>query len=656
MGPGTGPDRHEGSGRWRTPVGATAPAVAVLAGTAAIVFLLELAGLPRPLLIAVMLGGVVAVLAWAGLRAPPVPAALPPLSNGLGIAAIALSPAMMLGAFVAVLGNGQDGHVYLLGVSAGLALAAVWLAAPMQRSGARTVTGLLEARFANRPLSCAATGVALLVMLLVAAADLVAVGVLLSRAAGVPYALAVTTAAALGLVCAWRWGGGGLARRQPLLVGLLVVALLLPLLLVTWGRYGLPAVQFGVGPIVAEIPSLEQNLIRRGLADARSLRPLLTPFVALDAVNWTGIALALMLGVAAFPQTLARAASVSDASAARRSFVWGLLALAGAATAIPALAVVAKSELVSLIGKGTRIEALPAWIWSLGEAGALRICGAAAIDADTVAAACKKIARHPALLRLQDVSLEPEMVLPLVPRMAGYAFTPTTLLAAGLFAALLAALTAALLAAGALVAETRHVPGSSAGGNAVLPVCAVLAALVAMAAPTDMLTLLVWAATISASALLPPLLLGIWWKRTTATGAIAGLATGLALSVAYIVGTRWLALPLHDLLVTWSDVSPSALRRLEDLRRVWQGAAAGPAKDAAWIALDAQAQRMAGVFGLRSTAIVLLAFPAAVFVTVAVSLVTPRPGADAYARVEALRRSSRRAPVVSGENVGAASR
>ncbi len=620
---------------WWTSVPNAAPGIA-LASALALVLALDLAGLPQlPLLLALPLA-VLVVFAWSALTAPTEGGAMPrPLTNGLGIAAAALSPALVVGAFAAVFANGQDGHAYLLGLLAGLALVPLWLAAPLQRSGAATISGFLDQRYASPTLAKAAAIVTIAVSVIVAAADLGAIGLLTSRFTDIPAPAVIVAGAAVGLLCVWRGGITAMARMQPLLLAVVAAALLLPLLVVTAQMSGLPAGQLSLGTRVAEMPSLEQGLIRRGLADARSMRPLLTPFLALDAVNWAGIVFAVMLGTAAMPHVLARAASTPSASAARRSFGWALVALAVVATAIPALAVVAKSELLGLIGKGVRLDALLAWIWTLGQAGGVKICGIAATDPETTVAACRKIARHPGLLRLQDMAIEPELVLPLVPRIAGLVFTATALLAAGLLAALLAALQAPLLAAATA--------GDSSGHRTRwwLPGMAAAAALLAIWGPADPLTLLVWGLTIAAAALLPPMLLGIWWRRTTAAGALAGLVTGLLVGAGYIAGTRFFALGLHDLLVTWSDVSPGALRRLEDLRRALAVATTPAARDAAAVVLDAHAQRIVGIFGLRGTSAVLLAMPAALAATLLVSLVTPAPGATIRDRIERLRRPSR---------------
>jgi cation/acetate symporter len=64
---------------------------------------------------------------------------------------------------------------------------------------------------------------------------------------------------------------------------------------------------------------------------------------------------------------------------------------------------------------------------------------------------------------------------------------------------------------------------------------ALVAVWLAIAAPADPLRLFLWSLAYSASAVFPVLLLSIWWKGTTAWGAIAGLLAGLSVTTAAIL-------------------------------------------------------------------------------------------------------------------------
>lgn len=53
-----------------------------------------------------------------------------------------------------------------------------------------------------------------------------------------------------------------------------------------------------------------------------------------------------------------------------------------------------------------------------------------------------------------------------------------------------------------------------------------------------------WAFSIAGSAFFPALVLGIFWQRATRTGALAGMVTGLLLSIYYILRVEFDSIPL----------------------------------------------------------------------------------------------------------------
>ena len=67
------------------------------------------------------------------------------------------------------------------------------------------------------------------------------------------------------------------------------------------------------------------------------------------------------------------------------------------------------------------------------------------------------------------------------------------------------------------------------------------AAGVAAQKPADIVFLVSAAFSIAASALFPALVLGVFWKRANATGAVLGMAGGLLLTLYYMVrNERWM--------------------------------------------------------------------------------------------------------------------
>jgi cation/acetate symporter len=53
-----------------------------------------------------------------------------------------------------------------------------------------------------------------------------------------------------------------------------------------------------------------------------------------------------------------------------------------------------------------------------------------------------------------------------------------------------------------------------------------------------------WAFSLAAAGLFAPLVLGIWWKRTTSIGAIVGMMSGFAVCLFYLIATQYFGMPL----------------------------------------------------------------------------------------------------------------
>ena len=78
----------------------------------------------------------------------------------------------------------------------------------------------------------------------------------------------------------------------------------------------------------------------------------------------------------------------------------------------------------------------------------------------------------------------------------------------------------------------------------------VLAALIASLQLTGILGAVAWAFCFACSGLFFPLVLGVWWKRANAAGAIAGMICGFVAGTAYLYyvypggmgGTPWLGI------------------------------------------------------------------------------------------------------------------
>ena len=72
-----------------------------------------------------------------------------------------------------------------------------------------------------------------------------------------------------------------------------------------------------------------------------------------------------------------------------------------------------------------------------------------------------------------------------------------------------------------------------------LIVTALIAAYVATFRLAIIVELVAWAFSIAGASFFPALVMGIWWKRTNKAGALAGMVSGLLVTLYYMIGSRF---------------------------------------------------------------------------------------------------------------------
>ena len=86
------------------------------------------------------------------------------------------------------------------------------------------------------------------------------------------------------------------------------------------------------------------------------------------------------------------------------------------------------------------------WLFQWGELGLIQICGKNAANHDAIVAACKAIAGHPGVVRLQDFVINTDVIVLSTPEIAGLPYVISGLVAAGGLAAALSTADGLLLA------------------------------------------------------------------------------------------------------------------------------------------------------------------------------------------------------------------
>ena len=150
------------------------------------------------------------------------------------------------------------------------------------------------------------------------------------------------------------------------------------------------------------------------------------------------------------------------------------------------------------------------------------------------------------IVRWSAIRMQPDMVVLAAPEIAGLPYVVSGLVAAGALAAALSTADGLLLTiANALSHDVYYHmvdPGASSQrrvtiSKILLLGVALFASYVASLNTGNILFLVGAAFSLAASSFFPVLVLGVFWKRTTKRGAVAGMIAGLGVCVYYIVST-----------------------------------------------------------------------------------------------------------------------
>jgi cation/acetate symporter len=328
---------------------------------------------------------------------------------------------------------------------------------------------------------------------------------------------------------------------------------------------------------------------------------------------------------------------------ARQSVGWSLFFIFLLYFSAPAYAAFSKLEVyTNIIGRD--LASIRPWMFTWGELGLIQICGKNAASLQAIADACKAIAGHPGVVRLQDFVINTDVIVLSTPEIAGLPYVISGLVAAGGLAAALSTADGLLLAiANALSHDVYYKmidPNAPTirrllVARALLLVVAVAAAATAATRPADILAMVGWAFSLAMAGNFPALVMGIWWKRSTTQGAIAGIIGGFGLCLFYLVVTRY----FPGFGVKYAGMT-SLLNPVTGAPVVADMAAAMARPDAmaAWTPLSHPLANKVGWFNLNNINCGLLGMPLGFLLIYVVSLMTPEPSKEMQALVDEIRK------------------
>jgi cation/acetate symporter len=451
---------------------------------------------------------------------------VPAIANGAAIGADWMSAASFISMAGIIAFSGYDGSVFLMGWTGGYVLLALLLAPYLRKFGKFTVPDFVGDRYSE-----SARGVAVIAAITVSfvyvAGQMQGVGVVFSRFLGVGATQGVFIGMAIVFVYAVFGGMKGITWTQVAQYCVLIVAYLIPAIAISAALTNVPVPQIGFGQILTQLDGLQRDLGFPAYSEPFANRTKLDVFL---------VTLSLMIGTAGLPHVIVRFYTTKTVRAARWSAFWALLFIALLYTTAPAIGVFSKFNILEQI-PGTAVGSEPRWFqnWAAtGLASVEDLNGNGIID------------YAPASSGDNELTINNDIIVLATPEIAGLPAPVVGLVAAGGLAAALSTASGLLLVISSSVAHDfyykRLRPDADerqqlrvsriAMGGAII-----LAGYFGINPPGFVAQVVALAFGLAAASFFPTIVLGIFWKRTNAAGAVAGLLTGLVTTVAYMIWT-----------------------------------------------------------------------------------------------------------------------
>jgi cation/acetate symporter len=464
---------------------------------------------------------------------------VPPLFNGMATAADWMSAASFLSMAGLIAFSGYDGSVFLMGWTGGYVLLALLLAPYLRRFGKFTVPDFIGDRYYSDTARVVAVICAIFISFTYIAGQMQGVGIAFSRFLEIPVEAGVVIGGLVVLMYAGLGGMKGITYTQVAQYCVMIFAYMTPAIFISMQLTGSPIPQLGLigdagdgTPLLVKLDTMLTELGFNAYTDGSK-----------GMFDVFAITLALMAGTAGLPHVIIRFFTVPKASDARKSAGWALLFIAILYTTAPAVAVFARMNFIetvndsvydqSVVAEGE--QAIPDWFHRWETTGLLGVedkngDGRVQYTADPETNEVTTLNRDIFVLANPEIANLPGWVIGLVVA-GGIAAALST--AAGLLLVISSSISHDLCKKVLMpdMSERREllIARLSAAG------AVGIAMLAGIYPPGFVASVVALAFGLAAASFFPAILLGIFWKRATREGAIAGMSTGLAVTAIYIL-------------------------------------------------------------------------------------------------------------------------
>jgi cation/acetate symporter len=460
-----------------------------------------------------------------------------PIQNGMAIGADWMSAASFLSMAGLIAFLGYGGSVFLMGWTGGYVLLAMLLAPYMRKHGKFTVPEFIADRYYSKTARIVAVICLIIASLTYIIGQMKGVGVAFSRFLEVDYGLGL----AIGMAVVWFYAvlGGmkGITYTQIAQYVVMIFAYTIPAVFISFQLTGNPIPQLGLGSTLADgsgvylLDKLDLVVTELGFKEYTTSNM----NGSLDMFAYT---MSLMIGTAGLPHVIMRFFTVPSAQAARSSAGYALVFIALLYTVAPAVGAMARLNLISTIeptaGQHLEYSERPQWFKDWEKTGLLAFedknsDGKIQYSADKATNEMVKVDNDIMVLANPAIANLPNWVIALVAA-GGLAAALST--AAGLLLAISSSISHDLMK-GVLTPNLSE-KSELLTGRIVMTLAILVSGYLGLNPPGFAAGTVALAFGLAASSIFPALMMGIFSKKMSGTAAIAGMCSGIGVTMLYV--------------------------------------------------------------------------------------------------------------------------
>jgi len=461
-----------------------------------------------------------------------------PVANGMATAADWMSAAsfISMAGLIAMSYGGYGGSVFLMGWTGGYVILAMLLAPYLRKYGKFTVPEFIGDRFYSKSARAVAVICLIICSVTYVIGQMKGVGVAFSRFLEVDYDTGLYVGMTIVFFYAVLGGMKGITYTQIAQYCVLILAYTIPAIFISLQLTGNPLPQLGlgstmVGTEVYLLDRLDQVVTELGFKEY-------TTDVRLSKLNMFAYTASLMVGTAGLPHVIIRFFTVPRVRDARTSAGWALVFIAILYTTAPAVAGMARLNLMQTMepqpGQHLAYAERPDWFKNWETTGLLQFedknsDGLIQYSANAERNELIKVDNDIMVLANPEIARLPNWVIALVAA-GGLAAALST--AAGLLLAISSAISHDLLK-GMLtpnITEKQELMAS----RIAMAIAIVGAGNLGLNPPGFAAGTVALAFGLAASSIFPALMMGIFSRRITREGAIAGMIAGIGVTLFYV--------------------------------------------------------------------------------------------------------------------------